>query len=289
MIKLLLLICLALLFTNCEKTINIDIEDKGRKLVLNSIISDTGYVAVNLYKSRFILDNENFNYVNAAEIILWENNIIVDTLNEITNGYYLSSIIPKNNFTYKISAKKDNLTVNSETKIPNKVGFQVVDTLSILKDNSNLLRIRLKIDDPKHEQNFYMIGLNLTNIDTTIYFIENSNIYFTTDENVFDIHFDNFAFISDRKFSGSSFIVNLYIDQWLYQYMGGTLLVNMMSISKDMYYYYLSLSKQLSTGSSPFTEPVMVFNNINGGYGIFSSFALSKDSINFPSPILLKK
>ena len=42
---------------------------------------------------------------------------------------------------------------------------------------------------------------------------------------------------------------------------------------------YTSLIRQLESQDRPFAEPVLVFNNIENGLGIFAGFNRSRDSI----------
>ena len=42
------------------------------------------------------------------------------------------------------------------------------------------------------------------------------------------------------------------------------------SISKDLYFYLLS-KKRNSRSKNPFTEPVLVYNNIENGFGVLGS------------------
>lgn len=52
------------------------------------------------------------------------------------------------------------------------------------------------------------------------------------------------------------------------------------TLSESFYRYHLSLSRQST--SLPFNDPDAVFNNIQGGYGNFSGYALSVDTISIP-------
>ncbi|HAD14654.1 MAG TPA: hypothetical protein DCF33_19685 [Saprospirales bacterium] len=52
------------------------------------------------------------------------------------------------------------------------------------------------------------------------------------------------------------------------------------SLSKEFYRYHLSLSRQ--SNNLPLSDPDAVFNNILGGYGNFSGYAVSVDTIEIP-------
>ena len=59
------------------------------------------------------------------------------------------------------------------------------------------------------------------------------------------------------------------------------LFVEWRTLSEQFYRYHLSLSRQ--GGSLPFSEPDAVFNNIEGGFGNFSGYAVSIDTILIPN------
>jgi len=53
------------------------------------------------------------------------------------------------------------------------------------------------------------------------------------------------------------------------------------TLSEQFYRYHLSLSRQGS--NLPFSDPDAVFNNIEGGYGNFSGYAVSLDTVLIPN------
>lgn len=53
------------------------------------------------------------------------------------------------------------------------------------------------------------------------------------------------------------------------------------TLSEDFYKYHLSISRQ--GGSQPISDPDAVYNNINGGLGNFSGYAVSVDTVDIPA------
>lgn len=281
--KLLNIITILLIISACEKTINMEIPNKGRKLVLNSVITDTGFVSVSLHKSRFILDNADFPIVNGATIVLWENNVIIDTLLETGNGIYTSKIIPKTNTKYYIEASKDELKVSSETLVPQVIKAYIKDTLRIEREYNNSLRVRITIEDPGNIENYYAVGVNFIPNDTITAVNDYQHyLYFSIDENVFDSYDGTYALLSDKKFNGVNYTASLYFDEWMLSYLDGQLYIYIMNIHKDLFQYFVSSNNQVFS-NSPFSEPVFVPNNIKDGYGIFSSMTLTSDSLKITS------
>jgi Domain of unknown function (DUF4249) len=54
---------------------------------------------------------------------------------------------------------------------------------------------------------------------------------------------------------------------------------NLRTVSKDYYEYHLHLSRQQLQQDSFFLTPVILFNNIENGYGIFAGYQLTRDSL----------
>src|SRR5687768_11419373 len=82
------------LISSCEKKVTIDIPEKPPRLVLNSILEKGDSVRVVLGKTRHILSphplgNTIYSYlVKDAEVVLYENNLPVDTLVYSTTTFH---------------------------------------------------------------------------------------------------------------------------------------------------------------------------------------------------------
>ncbi len=128
--------------------------------------------------------------------------------------------------------------------------------------------LRFDIVDPP-EENYYQVK---------IWFVEPDgrriNIGPETDDPLFEYSYDyNALLVQDKTFNGESYTVNLK----MYYYLGGVdqeniqVFVGVQSVSKDYYLYARSLERASEMQDvSFFVEPVRVYNNIAGGYGIFA-------------------
>lgn len=58
--------------------------------------------------------------------------------------------------------------------------------------------------------------------------------------------------------------------------------VELRTITEGYYKYHSSLTRQLIVRQDPFAEPVIIFNNIEGGYGNFSGFSPNITSSDLP-------
>jgi hypothetical protein len=101
--------------------------------------------------------------------------------------------------------------------------------------------------------------------------------------------------VSDELFNGSTFTFSAEIYAWdlfnNYHYYEGEqqptseyltkypIYANLLSVSKEFYDYVITRSKYSEAQNNPLAEPVNVFSNVKNGYGIFSSFSASQDSV----------
>ncbi len=268
--------------SSCQKYIDMNIPDKGRKIVANCLYSDTGAVTVFLTQSRFILDNSEFKIITGASVVFYEDGIEVGTLSETEPGKYISQgFIPSAGKSQSIKIIKGNDSITAQSIIPHKVPFEFIDTVRIKTEYYEYLRFRIKVNDPPSNENYYMIGFDLKQpVEDTVH--HPYLLYFSTEEPFVEAYNDNYGLISDILFRGKSQIMSFDLD--LYQFSNDTnlLYINFYSISKDMFLYLVSLDAQMQSNDSPFSEPVMIYNNIENGYGVFGGFSIFSDSLLIP-------
>jgi hypothetical protein len=275
------LLLLVIFTVSCEKYIDMEIPDRGRKIVANCFYSDTGQVTVALYMSRFILDNSPSDMLSGAQIVFYENGIFLDTLSETQTGIYSSSSIlltPGANHTIRI-LKGEN-EVYAQSYMPQPIPFIIADTSRIKTEYNEMLRFRIRISDPLQTDNYYMIGFEMPDQDGEYEY--QSYIYFGSNEPFIDAYYNNFGIFSDVLFKGQNQIMSFDIDLYNFYNETNNLHIKLYSISKDMYMYLVTLYAQQNAQDSPFSEPVIVYSNITNGYGIFGGFSNYTDSISIP-------
>jgi len=230
-------------------------------------------------------------------------------------GWYISSFTPRAGRRYSIQAAKGGFqTVEAETFIADPVGisdlqydFLLLDQVVIIDGvpdtfrQKELQNVSFLIDDPAGEDNYYEVimyqeatqylrefnGMEPVIYDTVHRLLET---YLSSDDPLFT---DNDLLDSDGYFYGSSLIFsdetfngrNYRIE---FQYQGssgfsedGSLkyMVFLRSLNREQYLYTRSLQLQRETEGNPFAEPVPVFNNVVGGYGIFTGFSQHAETI----------
>jgi len=76
----------------------------------------------------------------------------------------------------------------------------------------------------------------------------------------------NDLLLSDQSFDGQRYQVRLWIDN----YRDDPITLEVLHLTEDAYRYSISYAAYLEAGDNPFSEPVQVHGNVDGGYGVFS-------------------
>lgn len=150
-------------------------------------------------------------------------------------------------------------------------------------DGISYLSTKIRIKDRQDEDNYYRIVIHNKTV-----FIENNpdEIDWATSEVYVDreILFKNisgtlgdtdtnlFTIFSDELFKGKEYSLNVYIrkDNFSAWKAKQYVKVEIHSLSDNLYQYLRSL--ELAANEDNYTEPVKIFSNINGGYGIIGAY-----------------
>jgi hypothetical protein len=86
---------------------------------------------------------------------------------------------------------------------------------------------------------------------------------------------DNF---SDKNVDGQT--MNNSLEVYLYDVTSKGEL-ELIHASKEYYLYHSKLTIAADNNGNPFAEPVIMYTNINGGYGVFAGFNQYKKTVVF--------
>lgn len=301
-IHILLLAINLLLQTACQPE-QISLPDTGRKIVLNGLINSDSLIRVYVGKSIYISDSDGVVVQNLdnAKVYIYQNGLIIDSLQhdfKVINwgmfypsgNYYSKKVKPLPGKEYRIVAKVPGLPDVSATAIlPNPVKIEKVDTALIwlAPYYRDALKCNIKFADPLNETNYYLVEVFYKDGDQII------SERFTCKDPVVEEYLSdgsiaggNLAGVafSDNVINGKTYSLNLIIwrnpahsDNGLKRVM----YFHLYSISENYFKYIRTLNLYNAKFGKPHSEPVQVFSNITGGYGIFTGAAVSCDSLVF--------
>jgi hypothetical protein len=295
-ITILFSIAIIFLFAACQKEVEVKLPESSYKLVLNSILSSDSVVKVLVSRSKKLYVDDVANLkINNAVVSLYEDNDFIEILPRFEDGVYKSlNFKPQIGKEYKVIVRAPGYTdaVAKETIIQqaeiNNITFQ--DSALILEQQM-MAKVSFDIVDVPGTKNYYELSIqsffyNYNFNPNTGQIIDSTKLpipaYLTiTDEALKEnyegsgldggnyYYTDALAF-TDKFFDGKNFKVNVYFSS--YQANVDTLTIRIKSMTKSYYEYKRSVNLQSSVGSNPFSEPVRVFTNVEGGLGILGSY-----------------
>ena len=286
--NLIYIVLFLIISVSCEKIIDINIPEKDKKIVINSIISTDSLIKVNVSKSLNILDNQNAIFLNDATVKLYEDNVFIEQLTNITNGNYKSqTFYPQVGKNYKIEVSSNGLkTITAENKIPNKVTINKIDTITKNVEGYNTFEFTINFTDPVNEENYYFleaksfVPLGYDNYGNIIDY-DIQNLYIFSDDKIVDseIDYNGGIIFNDKLINGQTYPLKINIDKYNFYNDTNMVYIYLNSVSKDFYLYVKSYSMNVNNRNDPFAEPVQVYENINNGYGIFAGYSSYVDSL----------
>ena len=304
--KIILAIAIITAFISCEKTVIVNVPVAPSKLVVNGVVQANNIFAVNVSKSEPVLTSNAANSfkVNNAIVQLYENGILKDTFlyNNANNNYVVKNgTTAQIGKTYKLTAALNGFTsVDAEMVTPSNIAIQSITRVVNARTDANggtQDEVKIKFIDNGSETNNYLFKVkrpvNFTGSQLeyqTIFCIKSSDVDIdrTSNGDPTDVNscIDREFLMTDKNFNGSTKTITLFIDSYNLTEFTNPInqrkykaIVEINNISKNYYNYRRSIQTYRDNEDNPFSEPVLVYSNVNNGYGIFSSFTVGRDTI----------
>ncbi len=161
-----LLILMVLIFSGCESILFIELEEADKLIVVNgTITNDT--VAIQVSRTRHILDNANVVPLENAMVRLLQGGSLMEELTYIDNGYFIAvDFIPQIGESYTIEVENAGYpAVTASSTIPQPVPIEALDTASFIIEHGDeywswteeYLQFDMTINDPPDEENYYLL------------------------------------------------------------------------------------------------------------------------------------
>ncbi len=240
---------------SCRKIIDIDLNSSNPQFVIEGIVSNKSTLqTVTITKTLNFSDVTSFPKVSNAVVTISDNNAAPITLNLTTAGVYqTTSIIPTPGHTYELKVIVDGKTFIAKSTMPQPV---ILDSLNFLLQQSfgpatdTNYAVIPKYMDPASFVNFYKLTQTVnSNKDITI-FPFNDNL--------------NNGNVNKRPLFSNNDDYKMLV--------GDTVTVELNSIDKNVYDYFVALSNIVATSGGPTTTPANPTSNFSGGaLGYFSA------------------
>ncbi len=281
---------------SCEKVIDISIPEKERKIVVNGLINPEKNVRVNLSKSISVLENDTIIPIVGGDVNLYHGTDFIGKLSEEPGGFYsLPDFKPQIGQSYRLTAVGSGLKpIEAIAVLPPLVPFISVDTATLTNQwGGRELRLTIKFKDPANVKNVYGFGVDLTikefdygtmsytgrKVTSTAYLYANNDRLLQDETH----YFEGKLYFDDLLFDGLTKTVDLSISDYSL-FESDTIWADVRMEQVDPSYYLYAVSNEAYQGAhgNPFSEPVQVYTNVSGGYGIFTGSSVAR----FPLVIL---
>lgn len=296
---IILVLLLAVLIQSCETTEKIDdFPLRPSQLVLNCYFSPDSIWLVQLSHSLSVLDNADLRFVDSAKMYLFENGVLLDSIYEQDQNhfYLLNGHLPEegNSYSLEVHAPGFESVVYAEDFIPTKVELNDVDIIIIdsfaipnsFYDDDNRIYaegfFEISFSDPPEEENYYQMSIySIDTIqeyyDTSIVYIRKHFIRFSIDDAASGVNEDRSSHIlfGDEVFNGQNHKVRVNFDLWNAK-RDSEYYVEFVSLTRSGYLYRYSVDRYQNSIGDPFSEPVLIYDNVENGYGIFSGYNIYK-------------
>lgn len=281
-------ILLMVLLTACELVVDVDIPIEKRQLVLNSFFTPDSVWKAKLSLSRHILDEAPYEFVDNAEIVVFDGETPITTLSHDSLGYYRSERGgPQQGKSYNIRVTAPGYNpVEASSSCPMPITAEFSELQSTVDEFDQAAHsFTITFNDPP-ENNFYQVTvieeISVTNPNTGQGFINRHYPQVWSDDPGIDseeINSIEGIFFPDILFNNNQFSLTVKMSQ-SYHWSGGVqaktkYFVYFRSISEDYYKYKVTSMLQDYTSGDPFAQPVKVYDNIKNGFGIFAGYSQS--------------
>lgn len=195
-------------------------------------------------------------------------------------------------------------TATAETTVPQAQKLEVLDhekyydrrtaTSSGLYDMAvdTVMRLTLRLSDPPGERNYYRLKVRSIG-DRTLATGEDGGYYFSDVFSSADVIFMDPQLVEgcygwpayfsnvfdDRLFDGTSYTFT--VETRMRYGHHPRVVVELQSITSDLYYYLKSIMLYRITDQDAYTEAIQIFSNVEDGWGIVGSLSGEKHTVSF--------
>ncbi|MFK8006833.1 MAG: DUF4249 domain-containing protein [Saprospiraceae bacterium] len=228
-----------------------------------------------------IVDTKEYDVIDDATIKFYKgNDELFDFTYDSNNILYMGESAPElTEGTYRLEVSAPGYDPVSATQtMPSKADIinlsYEFDKVPFDIDSDLYDLMKVKIKDPAGEENYYAYKAYFELKDIGSGQIYTNMVYPFSDLPVAEYGYNIDEIIPDITFDGNEYNLRLLMQSKWFREDPNTELVAVNLVlytgTRDLYLYETSRSLNLDAQGNPFAEPVLVHNNMEGGYGIFT-------------------
>lgn len=292
----------------CTKFIEFEGEDATPRLVVNGVFSPDSVFEIEMSNSLGFIDVAQIAPRTDGRAVVYDaSSNLIDSLVHVGDGIYrgTSAATVGNTYTVRASAGRFD-EVYATDILPLPVPVDSWDTASAESSDPFLgngsLDIFFTLTDPADRDNYYMVeifqspGYYIDYVfnpvteqfepDTIFFDGPPTRQYMSTSDQVLQIEANEFSdggeqfgsvfFFTDRLFSGETRRFQVRLDY----YAGySDIEIRLTSASRGYWRYMRTIDRYDYSSGDPFSEPVQIYTNIEGGLGIWAGYSVSSATI----------
>ena len=309
--SILIIAITTILFSACEKILDIDIPDNRKHIVVNGIVNSDSLIQLQVSKSQNVLDTDDILFLTNASVKLYANNTLIEDLIHADSGVYVSNVIPEIGVDYKINVEYDNLkSVNAHIMLQNPAEIISIDTIIELLDNvyeggesygdeglyqQYEIHYEVRIADTGNSNDYYFLALSrlqpiydyeneipvITGYEEMIEYYDSNDPVFRGSNNEYTLDKMYGKVFSDEIFNGKEYNIDISTNYFKdeFQEEPAKIYIKLLTVNSDIYRYITSFNLNQQSKYDPFAQPVQIYSNIENGLGLFSGYTMDVDSL----------
>ncbi|WP_207532015.1 DUF4249 domain-containing protein [Desertivirga arenae] len=249
-----------LLFSACEKVIDIDLKDSEPLLVVEGVINNrTDTQSVRITTTLPISESNSSTGISGATVTVKDQEGISYAFRERAPGVYSSRRfrgIPGR--TYNLTIAYNGKTYSAQSSMPSQVTIDSIGFQSTTIFSNSRTSLQLIFRDPPQIRNYYRFVLSINSVKT-------SSIFVYSDD-----------FTDGKQVTRDLFDVDVNLQK------GDKVMVEMQCIDPVIYRYWLGLDQNRSRGGASVTPANPVSNISGGALGYFSAQTQQTEQLHVP-------
>lgn len=306
-IKIIVILLLAsgfVVLISCERELkDFNFLTSEPKLVVNGSFIADSILMVHVSGTVPVMDSEDFNYIDNADLRLYMDDIMVSTATHIDTGFYSFDFIPAVNDQYRLYVSAPGYP-DTETGI-SMPGRPEIISVGFNGQVEEGLKIGIRIKDHPDPGNWYGITIkalsgwfvmnDMGEITDTIVsgyepcyiFSEDINVtaeitnYHLSTETYWDEYLVGTTLVvEDKLINGSEHNIEVItLDVFFSIYNNKPLYVYLESYDESYMKFLYSMDLYQRSNDNPIAEKVSVYSNVSGGLGVVYGKSVAIDSI----------
>ena len=288
--KFYIIALIGILFSGCEMTIPVELPEQEPKIVVNSLFApDKPEWIIKVYKSKGMYETGDYTPLENATVNLYKDEVFLETVvySSTFSGYRVhQDFLPVPGATYTIKVDVPGMeSVEATETVPEAIKINSITinrNVRLNKENQYESDIIINFDDPSGDRDYYGLMVNTYHFGQKMEgaSFKSADPAFTDESYTFDSEDYRYfccekAIFSDEFFDGKNYNLTITMEQFALE-NSSVLEIELYTINRSYYLYTTSSQLQMNNRGNPFAEPVIIFNNIKNGFGIFSTY--SKDT-----------